>query len=76
MPWGLCLQEGNQRWISTVAQALQLLNTLYGPFAHCYGLGRCAKVCPPWQRRVARVERPGLLSLGFTEAFVDPADGA
>lgn len=36
--------EGNQRWISTVARALQLLNTLYGPFPHCYGLGRCAKM--------------------------------
>lgn len=58
------LQEGDQRWISTVAQALHLLGTLYGPFPNCYGIGRCTKVgtsrsavpmapivpvlCPPW----------------------------
>ncbi|XP_044521398.1 vacuolar protein sorting-associated protein 33B isoform X4 [Gracilinanus agilis] len=35
--------EGNQRWINTVAQALHLLSNLYGPFANCYGIGRCAK---------------------------------
>lgn len=38
------LQEGDQRWINTVAQALHLLSTLYGPFPNCYGIGRCAKV--------------------------------
>ncbi|KAK1327830.1 hypothetical protein QTO34_012738 [Cnephaeus nilssonii] len=36
--------EGDQRWINTVAQALHLLSTLYGPFPHCYGIGRCAKM--------------------------------
>lgn len=36
--------EGDQRWINTVAQALHLLSTLYGPFPNCYGIGRCAKV--------------------------------
>ncbi|XP_020820997.1 vacuolar protein sorting-associated protein 33B isoform X1 [Phascolarctos cinereus] len=36
--------EGNQRWINTVAQALHLLSNLYGPFANCYGIGRCAKM--------------------------------
>jgi hypothetical protein len=38
------LQEGDQRWINTVAQALHLLSTLYGSFPNCYGIGRCAKV--------------------------------
>lgn len=38
------LQEGDQRWINTLAQALHLLSTLYGPFPNCYGIGRCAKV--------------------------------
>ncbi|XP_078236973.1 vacuolar protein sorting-associated protein 33B isoform X1 [Pogona vitticeps] len=36
--------EGDQRWISTVAQALQLLNSLFGPFTKTYGIGRCAKM--------------------------------
>ncbi|XP_066491175.1 vacuolar protein sorting-associated protein 33B isoform X2 [Tiliqua scincoides] len=36
--------EGDQRWISTVAQALQLLNSLFGPFTRTYGIGRCAKM--------------------------------
>ncbi|KAH0620143.1 hypothetical protein JD844_014776 [Phrynosoma platyrhinos] len=36
-------QEGDQRWISTVAQALQLLSSLFGPFTRTYGIGRCAK---------------------------------
>uniref|UniRef100_A0A452S2D8 VPS33B late endosome and lysosome associated n=1 Tax=Ursus americanus TaxID=9643 RepID=A0A452S2D8_URSAM len=36
--------EGDQRWINTVAQALHLLSTLYGPFPNCYGIGRCSKV--------------------------------
>lgn len=40
----LLLQEADQRWISTVAQALQLMNSLFGPFTKTYGIGRCAKV--------------------------------
>jgi len=41
----LCsLQEGDHRWINSVARALQLLNSLYGPFSRVYGIGRCAKV--------------------------------
>lgn len=38
------LQEGDHRWINSVARALQLLNSLYGPFGRAYGIGRCAKV--------------------------------
>uniref|UniRef100_G1Q2K7 VPS33B late endosome and lysosome associated n=1 Tax=Myotis lucifugus TaxID=59463 RepID=G1Q2K7_MYOLU len=38
------MHEGDQRWINTVAQALHLLSTLYGPFPNCYGIGRCAKM--------------------------------
>lgn len=40
----LVLQEGDHRWINPVARALQLLNSLYGPFGKTYGIGRCAKV--------------------------------
>lgn len=40
------LQEGDHRWINSVARALQLLNSLYGPFGKAYGIGRCAKVQP------------------------------
>uniref|UniRef100_A0A8C3GH13 VP33B protein n=1 Tax=Cairina moschata TaxID=8855 RepID=A0A8C3GH13_CAIMO len=36
--------EGDHRWINSVARALQLLNSLYGPFSRAYGIGRCAKV--------------------------------
>ncbi|NWU88564.1 VP33B protein, partial [Upupa epops] len=36
--------EGDHRWINSVARALQLLNSLYGPFSKCYGIGRCAKM--------------------------------
>uniref|UniRef100_A0A8D2PJF6 VP33B protein n=1 Tax=Zosterops lateralis melanops TaxID=1220523 RepID=A0A8D2PJF6_ZOSLA len=36
--------EGDHRWINPVARALQLLNSLYGPFGKTYGIGRCAKV--------------------------------
>ncbi|NXC61708.1 VP33B protein, partial [Aleadryas rufinucha] len=36
--------EGDQRWINPVARALQLLNSLYGPFGKTYGIGRCAKM--------------------------------
>ncbi|XP_030353716.1 vacuolar protein sorting-associated protein 33B isoform X5 [Strigops habroptila] len=38
------LQEGDHRWINSVARALQLLNSLYGPFGRAYGIGRCAKM--------------------------------
>uniref|UniRef100_A0A8B9TEL5 Vacuolar protein sorting-associated protein 33B n=1 Tax=Anas platyrhynchos TaxID=8839 RepID=A0A8B9TEL5_ANAPL len=37
--------EGDHRWINSVARALQLLNSLYGPFGRAYGIGRCAKMC-------------------------------
>ncbi|KAM9181709.1 vacuolar protein sorting-associated protein 33B isoform 1-T1 [Mergus octosetaceus] len=37
--------EGDHRWINSVARALQLLNSLYGPFSRAYGIGRCAKMC-------------------------------
>lgn len=40
------LQEGDHRWINSIARALQLLNSLYGPFGRAYGIGRCAKVQP------------------------------
>ncbi|NXH43802.1 VP33B protein, partial [Dicaeum eximium] len=36
--------EGDHRWINPVARALQLLNSLYGPFGSTYGIGRCAKM--------------------------------
>ncbi|NXQ37163.1 VP33B protein, partial [Alaudala cheleensis] len=36
--------EGDHRWINPVARALQLLNSLYGPFGKMYGIGRCAKM--------------------------------
>ncbi|XP_071670005.1 vacuolar protein sorting-associated protein 33B isoform X2 [Patagioenas fasciata] len=36
--------EGDHRWINTIARALQLLNSLYGPFSRAYGIGRCAKM--------------------------------
>ncbi|KFM08290.1 Vacuolar protein sorting-associated protein 33B, partial [Aptenodytes forsteri] len=36
--------EGDHRWINSVARALQLLNSLYGPFGKAYGIGRCAKM--------------------------------
>ncbi|XP_010209403.1 PREDICTED: protein regulator of cytokinesis 1 [Tinamus guttatus] len=35
--------EGDHRWINSVARALQLLSSLYGPFSKAYGIGRCAK---------------------------------
>lgn len=40
----LSVQEGDHRWINSIARALQLLNSLYGPFGKAYGIGRCAKV--------------------------------
>ncbi|KFV64950.1 Vacuolar protein sorting-associated protein 33B, partial [Dryobates pubescens] len=36
--------EGDHRWINSVARALQLLSSLYGPFGKAYGIGRCAKM--------------------------------
>ncbi|NXY17399.1 VP33B protein, partial [Atrichornis clamosus] len=36
--------EGDHRWINPIARALQLLNSLYGPFGKAYGIGRCAKM--------------------------------
>uniref|UniRef100_A0A803VN53 VPS33B late endosome and lysosome associated n=1 Tax=Ficedula albicollis TaxID=59894 RepID=A0A803VN53_FICAL len=36
--------EGDHRWINPVARALQLLNSLYGPFGRTYGIGRSAKM--------------------------------
>ncbi|KAG9489193.1 vacuolar protein sorting-associated protein 33B [Eleutherodactylus coqui] len=36
--------EGNQRWIGTVARALHLLNSIFGPMSKVYGIGRCAKM--------------------------------
>ncbi|XP_049669444.1 vacuolar protein sorting-associated protein 33B isoform X6 [Accipiter gentilis] len=37
-------KEGDHRWINSIARALQLLNSLYGPFGKAYGIGRCAKM--------------------------------
>ncbi|XP_053933164.1 vacuolar protein sorting-associated protein 33B isoform X7 [Cuculus canorus] len=36
--------EGDHRWINSISRALQLLNSLYGPFGKAYGIGRCAKM--------------------------------
>ncbi|KAM6308551.1 vacuolar protein sorting-associated protein 33B [Aegotheles albertisi] len=36
--------EGDHRWINSIARALQLLNSLYGPFGRAHGIGRCAKM--------------------------------
>ncbi|KAM8972766.1 vacuolar protein sorting-associated protein 33B [Pelodytes ibericus] len=36
--------EGDQRWIGTVAKALHLLNSIFGPILKTYGIGRCAKM--------------------------------
>nr|XP_033775549.1 vacuolar protein sorting-associated protein 33B isoform X1 [Geotrypetes seraphini]XP_033775550.1 vacuolar protein sorting-associated protein 33B isoform X1 [Geotrypetes seraphini] len=36
--------EGDQRWLCTVAKALHVLNSLFGPFTKSYGIGRCAKM--------------------------------
>nr|XP_034986353.1 vacuolar protein sorting-associated protein 33B isoform X2 [Zootoca vivipara] len=54
--------EGDQRWISTVAQALQLMNSLYGPFSRTYGIGRCAKMVHELWREV--VEESEVDSVG------------
>nr|XP_021530020.1 vacuolar protein sorting-associated protein 33B [Aotus nancymaae] len=48
--------EGDQRWINTVAQALHLLSTLYGPFPNCYGIGRCAKMAYELWRKLEEEE--------------------
>ncbi|ELW62817.1 Vacuolar protein sorting-associated protein 33B [Tupaia chinensis] len=49
-------KEGDQRWINTVAQALHLLSTLYGPFPNCYGIGRCAKMSYELWRKLEEEE--------------------
>ncbi|XP_053320197.1 vacuolar protein sorting-associated protein 33B [Spea bombifrons] len=36
--------EGDQRWIGTVAKALHLLNSIFGPISKAYGIGRCSKM--------------------------------
>ncbi|KAM3925557.1 vacuolar protein sorting-associated protein 33B isoform 1-T1 [Leptodactylus fuscus] len=36
--------EGDQRWIGTVARALHLLNSIFGPMSKVYGIGRCSKM--------------------------------
>ncbi|XP_053573679.1 vacuolar protein sorting-associated protein 33B isoform X1 [Bombina bombina] len=36
--------EGDQRWIGTVARALHLLNSIFGPISNAYGIGRCSKM--------------------------------
>ncbi|XP_044923175.1 vacuolar protein sorting-associated protein 33B isoform X3 [Mustela putorius furo] len=48
--------EGDQRWINTVAQALHLLSTLYGPFPNCYGIGRCTKMSYELWRKLEEEE--------------------
>ncbi|KAG5198042.1 hypothetical protein JEQ12_007732 [Ovis aries] len=48
--------EGDQRWINTLAQALHLLSTLYGPFPNCYGIGRCAKMSYELWKRLEEEE--------------------
>ncbi|XP_070809953.1 vacuolar protein sorting-associated protein 33B isoform X5 [Pituophis catenifer annectens] len=45
--------EADQRWINTVAQALQLMNSLFGPFTETYGIGRCAKMVHELWRDIA-----------------------
>ncbi|KAG8575367.1 hypothetical protein GDO81_009537 [Engystomops pustulosus] len=40
----ILFQEGEQRWIGTVARSLNLLNTIFGPMSKVYGIGRCAKM--------------------------------
>uniref|UniRef100_A0A8C8RQA0 Vacuolar protein sorting-associated protein 33B n=1 Tax=Pelusios castaneus TaxID=367368 RepID=A0A8C8RQA0_9SAUR len=52
--------EGDQRWISGVARALELLNSVFGPFTHTYGIGRCAKmVYEVWRELVEESECDG-----------------
>ncbi|KAM5173173.1 vacuolar protein sorting-associated protein 33B [Mantella aurantiaca] len=36
--------EGDQRWVGTVARALNLLNSIFGPISKTYGIGRCSKM--------------------------------
>ncbi|XP_026540486.1 vacuolar protein sorting-associated protein 33B isoform X1 [Notechis scutatus] len=45
--------EADQRWINTVAQSLQLMNSLFGPFTETYGIGRCAKMVHELWRDIA-----------------------
>ncbi|XP_009984492.1 PREDICTED: vacuolar protein sorting-associated protein 33B, partial [Tauraco erythrolophus] len=63
--------EGDHRWINSVARALQLLNSLYGPFGKVYGIGRCAKVRPVLPARLARRESSG--TRGRRAAVLAPA---
>ncbi|XP_068131354.1 vacuolar protein sorting-associated protein 33B [Hyperolius riggenbachi] len=36
--------EGDQRWIATVARAIHLLNSIFGPMSKAYGIGRCSRM--------------------------------
>ncbi|XP_078285992.1 vacuolar protein sorting-associated protein 33B isoform X2 [Rhinoraja longicauda] len=36
--------DGDHRWMCTVAKALHVLHSLFGPFSKTYGIGRCAKM--------------------------------
>ncbi|XP_075063921.1 vacuolar protein sorting-associated protein 33B [Mixophyes fleayi] len=36
--------EGDQRWIGTVAKALDLLDSIFGPISKTYGIGRCSRM--------------------------------
>ncbi|XP_063781909.1 vacuolar protein sorting-associated protein 33B isoform X1 [Pseudophryne corroboree] len=36
--------EGDQRWIGTVAKALDLLDSIFGPISKAYGIGKCARM--------------------------------
>lgn len=50
--------EGDQRWVRTVGSALNLLNSLYGPFSKVYGIGRSSKMAyESWREQVNEVEQ-------------------
>lgn len=50
--------EGDQRWVRTVGSAMNLLNSLYGPFSKVYGIGRCSKMAyESWREQVKEVEQ-------------------
>lgn len=36
--------DGDQRWIYSIVKAVQLLNSLLGPFRSIFGVGRCSKI--------------------------------
>ncbi|KYO20884.1 vacuolar protein sorting-associated protein 33B [Alligator mississippiensis] len=70
--------EGDHRWINTVARALQLLSSLYGPFAKTYGIGRCAKMAYElWRELEEEVEgdsqarRPEIGHIFFVDRDMD-----